>query len=102
MNTNRQMDSLIINNYLLLDSINSWLKKENQTQESYEEWCKTKNLCVTIISEIKVSPYKFNKDGKFLINIFLDIHTNSIKYLSKNKKTIQKNIKENHLNWGEN
>jgi len=98
-NAEAKMDHQIINNSFLLVSINNWLKKENKTKESYEEWCKTKNLCVTIVSEIKVLPYIFNKNGKFLINMFLDVHTDSIKYLSKNGKIIQKNIKENHLNW---
>ena len=100
-NQTTTMDRGIINNAYLLISIDAWLKKENKTREQFETWCREKNVCFTVVSQIKVSPYKFNKDGKYLINLLLDIHTNTVKFLkNKDGQTKVRNTKENQLTWG--
>jgi len=70
------------------------------TEEEFELSCIYQDVCVGIVSDIKVSPYYFNKEGSKLCYWFLDIKRNEFRVLEKNGHTIQPNIKKNQLKWG--
>jgi len=94
----------IMNNVFLKVEIMNYLKtkKNPMSEDEYELYCKKNDVCMGIISEIKVSPYYFNKSGKKLMYQFLDLKTNTMRPIF-NKKTgemINKNIKKNQISWG--
>jgi hypothetical protein len=93
------MEQQIINNVFIIIAIEEYLKTQNHTQDSFITFCKSKDTCIGIITKIKTSPYYFNKNGKKLVNMFLDLDTKKIHYLSKNGKKVQLNCEENRIKW---
>jgi predicted peptidase len=100
-NTN-EFERRVINNGFLLLAIDKMLEKSKTTRDEHERYCVSKNICIGIITDIKVSPYYFNKTGKYLIYMFLDREKNIVLPI-KDKTTgaIKKlNIEKNILKWG--
>jgi hypothetical protein len=73
------------------------------TEEEMEAYCKSKDICVGIVSPIKVSPYYFNTSGSKIIYQFLDIKTNKMSPLLNKKtgKAVNRNNEANKISWGE-
>ena len=100
------LDKIVLDNVVLTAAIIRALKcpvnfKGNtMTEEEFELSCIYQDLCVGIVSDIKVSPYYFNKEGSKLCYWFLDIRKNMFRILVKNGHTIHPNIKKNQLKWG--
>jgi len=100
------LDKIVLDNVVLKAAIIRALKCQvnfkgtKLTEEEFELWCIYKDVCVGIVSNIKVSPYYFNKEGSKLCYWFLDIKKNEFRVLEKNGHTIRPNIKKNQLKWG--
>jgi len=97
--------SNVMNNVVLKNVIIDYLKKGKNpmTEDEYELYCKSNDTCVGIVSQLKVSPYYFNKSGTKLAYRFLDIDTKKMKpiFNTKTGKMVNKNIEKNRLKWGE-
>tara|TARA_R110002126_G_scaffold99222_1_gene230374 strand:- start:38 stop:334 length:297 start_codon:yes stop_codon:yes gene_type:complete len=97
------MESRITNNIFLKVEIINHLKtgKNPMTEDEFELYCKSKDICIGIVSKLKVSPYYFNKSGSKLAYQFLDIDTNKISPISniKTGKVINKNIEKYKITW---
>lgn len=93
----------IMNNAYLKIEIIKHLKTVGKTEEEMEIYCKSKDVCIGIVSPIKVSPYYFNKSGSKIIYQFLDFKTNKLSPLLNKKtgKAVNKNNESNKLTWGE-
>jgi hypothetical protein len=96
------VERMIINNAHFLILIDAYLKKECKTRVEFEDYCKSKDVCVTFISDIKTPPYRFNPSGKKLVNLFLDpALPQSARHIEKNGKKIYPNIPKYQIqNWG--
>jgi hypothetical protein len=94
------MEQRIIDNTCLILEINEYLTKQNHTQESFSTYCISKDVCIGIITKIKTSPYYFNKTGKKLMYLFIDIDTKQTHYVAKNGKKVNLNIDKNKIEWG--
>ena len=91
------MEQVIINNVFLKVEVDTFLKTQNQTQDTFIKLCISKDLCVGLITKIKCNPYYFNETGKKLTYLFLDIDTKKVSPISKNGKTLYRNCKENKI-----
>ena len=90
------------NIFLKVEIINHLKTGKNpMTEDEFELYCKSKDICIGIVSKLKVSPYYFNKSGSKLAYQFLDIDTNKISPISniKTGKVINKNIETNKISW---
>ena len=94
------MEQRIIDNVFLKLEIDEYLKKEKHSEESFNAFCVSKDVCIGIITKIKVSPYYFNKTGRKLMYLFIDIDTKQTRYLEKNGKKINLNVEKNKIYWG--
>ena len=94
------MEQRIINNVFLKLEVDEYLKKQNLTEESFNTYCISKDVCIGIITKIKISPYYFNKTGKKLMYLFIDIDTKQTHYVAKNGKKVNLNIDKNKSDWG--
>jgi hypothetical protein len=94
------MEQRIIDNTFLKLAVDEYLRKENHSEESFNTYCVSKDVCIGIITKIKVSPYYFNKTGKKLVYLFIDIDTKQTRYLEKNGKKINLNVEKNKIYWG--
>ena len=86
-----------MDNVFLKIEITEYLKRQNHTEESFSLYCISKDVCVGIISKIKVSPYYFNQTGKKLVYYFIDIDTKQTRPMTKN---VNLNIEKNRIDWG--
>ena len=96
------MSKIMSNVCLKVEIINYLKTSQNITENEFELYCKTKDICIGIVSQLKVSPYYFNKSGTKLLYQFLDIDTKKMNIISNTKtgKPINKNIEKNKMNWG--
>ena len=94
------MEQRIIDNVFLKLEVQEYLKKESHSEESFNAYCVSKDVCIGIVTKIKVSPYYFNETGKKLVYLFIDIDTKQTRYLEKNGKKINLNVEKNKIYWG--
>jgi hypothetical protein len=95
------MERSIMNNAFLMIAIKKHFEKVNMTETEFINQCIKNDICIGVVSKIKVSPYYFNNDGKKLSYMYLDIDTNIMQPLiKKNRKRVCKNITENRIQWG--
>lgn len=98
------MQQQIINNAFLMIAIKEFFEGSNTTEEEYVKKLEQVNMCIGIVTDIKVSPYYLNINGKYLNYVFYDRHTKTCRIMKrKNLKTKNKmvlNIEENRLVWG--
>ncbi len=92
----------VINNAYLFTAIDKMLEKSKTTRDEHERYCVSKNICIGIITDIKVSPYYFNKTGKYLTYMFLDREKNIVRPIKNTTTGAIKNlnIEKNRLKWG--
>ena len=100
------LDKKVLDNVVLKAAIIRAFKspvnfKSKMTEEDFELSCIYQDVCVGIVSDIKVSPYYFNKEGSKLCYWFLDIKKNTFRILEKYGHTIHPNIKKYQLKWGD-
>jgi len=90
---------LIMNNAVLGVEIDAYLKSNNFTRVTFGDFCKNKNTCIGIFTKIKTEPFYFNKTGKKLSYLFLDIDTKKAHTIKINDKFVVKNVEENKIKW---
>lgn len=70
------------------------------TEQQFIKIIKQKDLCVGFVSELKVSPLYFNKEGKILSHMFIDTKTLKVNVIAKiDGRKVVENTKENELKW---
>jgi len=95
------MEQQIINNAHLMIGIQNMFRRNNQLENEFIEYCKKNDVCVGIISKIKVSPYYFNEKGKKLCYLFLEIETGKSSPILQSGKKVVANVSKNKMSWGD-
>ena len=91
----------IINNARLMIAIQAHFHQQKITEKQFIKIIADRDHCIGFISELKVSPFYFNKSGKKLAYLFIDIKTLKISPVIKaDGRKVVENTKENQMEWG--